>query len=35
VRFETPDHCGINVFCVHGFDATGIPVRRTVGAGMP
>ena len=30
----TPDYFGINVFCLDGFDPTGIPVRRTVGAGM-
>ena len=30
----TPDHFGINVHCLDGFDATGIPVRATVGAGM-
>ena len=31
----TPDFVGINVFCLEEFDPTGIPVRRTVGAGMP
>lgn len=31
----TPDHLGINVFCLDGFDPDGIPVRRTVGAAMP
>ena len=31
----TPDHYGINVRCLHGFDAAGIPVRATVGAAMP
>jgi len=31
----TPDFYGINVFCLEGFEATGIPVRATVGAGMP
>ena len=31
----TPDHVGINVFCLEGFDPAGIPVRHTVGAGMP
>jgi hypothetical protein len=31
----TPDHFGINVFCLDGFDPGAIPVRRTVGAGMP
>ena len=30
----TPDHFGINVACLEGFDPTGIPVRGTVGAGM-
>jgi hypothetical protein len=30
----TPDHYGINVFCLEGFDRTGIPVRATVGKGM-
>jgi hypothetical protein len=31
----TPNHFGINVACLDGFDPTGIPVRATVGAGMP
>lgn len=31
----TPDFYGINVNCLEGFDAEGIPVRATVGAGMP
>ena len=31
----TPDFMGINVFCLEGFDPTGIPVRATAGAGMP
>jgi hypothetical protein len=31
----TPDHLGINVFCLEGFDPAGIPVRRTAGAAMP
>lgn len=30
----TPDFLGVNVFCLDGFDPTGIPVRPTVGAGM-
>ena len=30
-----PDHFGVNVFCLHDFDPEGIPVRQTVGAGMP
>jgi len=25
----------VNVNCLEGFDAQGIPVRATVGAGMP
>ena len=31
----TPDHFGINVHCLEGFDPSGIPVRATDGAGMP
>lgn len=31
----TPDHYGINVFCLKDFSPQGIPVRQTVGAGMP
>lgn len=31
----TPDFVGVNVFCLEGFDATGIPVRATAGAEMP
>lgn len=31
----TPDHLGINVFCLDGFDPAGITVRRAVGASMP
>ena len=31
----TPDFMGVNVFCLEGFDPTGIPVRATTGAGMP
>ena len=30
----TPDHFGVNVFCLEDFDPAGIPVRATVGAGM-
>ena len=30
----SPDHLGINVFCLEGFDPQGIPVRATNGAGM-
>lgn len=31
----TPDYFGINVHCLANFDPAGIPVRATVGAGMP
>ena len=30
----TPEHYGVNVFCLDGFDPTGIPVRATHGAAM-
>lgn len=30
----TPDNFGVNVFCLSGFDPTGIPVRHTDGIGM-
>ena len=30
----TPDHFGINVFCLENFDPAGIPLRKTVGAAM-
>lgn len=30
----TPDHFGVNVHCLEGFDPAGIPVRATVGAAM-
>jgi hypothetical protein len=30
----TPDYFGINVFCLDGFDPSGIPVRQTAGASM-
>lgn len=30
----TPDNLGINVHCLEGFDAQGIPVRQAVGAAM-
>jgi len=30
----TPDHYGVNVSCLEGFDPTGIPVRATAGAEM-
>lgn len=29
-----PDHYGVNVFCLDGFDPTSIPVRATEGIGM-
>jgi hypothetical protein len=29
-----PDHFGINIFCLDGFDIGSLPVRRTDGAGM-
>jgi hypothetical protein len=29
-----PDHFGVNVFCLDGFDASTIPVRGTEGKGM-
>jgi hypothetical protein len=29
-----PDHFGVNVFCLDGFDASTIPVRATEGKGM-
>ncbi len=31
----SPDHFGVNVACLDEFDPTGIPVRATIGAGMP
>ena len=30
----TPDYFGINVFCLHGFDPSGIRVRRADGLSM-
>jgi hypothetical protein len=30
----TPEFFGINVHCLEGFDPQGIPVRKTIGAGM-
>jgi hypothetical protein len=30
----TPDHFGVNIFCLDGFEATALPVRPTDGAGM-
>jgi hypothetical protein len=29
-----PDYYGVNVFCLDGFDASSLPVRRTEGIGM-
>ena len=29
-----PDHFGVNVFCLEGFDAASVPVRATEGANM-
>jgi hypothetical protein len=29
-----PDHFGVNVFCLDGFDIAALPVRPTDGAGM-
>ena len=31
----TPDFLGVNVFCLEGFDPSGVSVRATVGKGMP
>jgi hypothetical protein len=31
---SAPDHFGINVFCLTGFDAASVPVRATEGATM-
>ena len=31
----TPDHFGVNVHCLDGFDPTGIPIRQAIGAAMP
>ncbi len=31
----TPDFYGVDVACLEGFDATGIPIRATAGAAMP
>jgi hypothetical protein len=30
-----PDHFGVNVFCLDGFDVASLPVRATEGMGMP
>jgi len=29
-----PDHFGVNIFCLDGFDASSVPVRATEGANM-
>ena len=29
-----PDHFGVNIFCLEGFDADALPVRQTDGATM-
>ena len=29
-----PDHYGVNIFCLDGFDITSLPVRQTSGATM-
>ena len=29
-----PDHYGVNVFCLEGFDPASVPVRATEGVGM-
>jgi hypothetical protein len=29
-----PDHYGVNVFCLDGFDPGAVPIRRTDGAAM-
>ena len=29
-----PDHFGVNVFCLEGFDPASVPVRATEGIGM-
>lgn len=29
-----PDHFGVNIFCLDGFDPASLPVRATDGAGM-
>jgi hypothetical protein len=29
-----PDHYGVNIFCIEGFDASSAPVRATEGANM-
>lgn len=30
-----PDHFGVNVFCLDGFDASSLPILATEGIGMP
>jgi hypothetical protein len=31
----TPDNFGVNVHCLHDFNADGIPVRQALGASRP
>lgn len=31
---SAPDHFGVNVFCLEGFDVSSVPVRATEGANM-
>lgn len=31
---SAPDHYGVNVFCLEGFDVVNMPVRATEGVGM-
>lgn len=33
-RRAAPDHFGVNIFCLDGFDVVSLPVRATEGAGM-
>ena len=32
---SAPDHFGVNVYCLDRFEPDGIPVRATIGKGMP
>lgn len=31
---SAPDHFGVNIFCLDGFDVASLPIRETEGAGM-
>jgi hypothetical protein len=31
---SAPDHFGVNIFCLDGFDVASLPVRATEGIGM-